>query len=147
VGASLELDMPLRVVLDTNTVLSALLFKHGRVVWLRQRWCEGRIIPLISETTEQELVRVLNYPKFKLSPEQQGVLLADYLDYCERVEVIEPLPAVPNCRDPKDMPFLWLARAGNADFLVTGDQDLLVLVEDFPVPILKPEMFEQELEQ
>lgn len=45
---------------------------------------------------------------------------------------------VPECRDPRDVPFLELAMAGQADALVSGDRDLLVLKPDFPVPILRP---------
>lgn len=49
-----------------------------------------------------------------------------------------PSPAVPECRDPFDRPFLILAIAGRADILVTGDRDLLALAADFPVLILTP---------
>ena len=45
---------------------------------------------------------------------------------------------MPNPRDPNDRPFLELAIAGNADALVTGDNDLLALAPDFPVPIITP---------
>ena len=47
-------------------------------------------------------------------------------------------PAVPECRDPFDRPFLELATAARADALVTGDADLLALADSFAVPILTP---------
>ncbi|WP_199302092.1 putative toxin-antitoxin system toxin component, PIN family [Pseudanabaena cinerea] len=47
------------------------------------------------------------------------------------------------CRDPKDQMFLELAIAGNADYLITGDQDLLCLAPDFNCPILTIEQFYQ----
>ena len=59
------------------------------------------------------------------------------MPYCESVTVSTP-PPVPDCRDPFDRPFLELARAGNADALVTGDKDLHSLARTFPIPILTP---------
>ena len=127
-----------KVVLDTNSVLSALLFPKGRLVPLRVGWQAAQFVPLVSKETASELIRALSYPKFKLSPADQQELLADYLPYCLTVKVPEPPPETPICRDPADIPFLQLARAGNADYLVTGDQDLLVLADSFVCQILSP---------
>lgn len=74
---------PPRVVLDTNLVLSALVFPHGHLTNLRQAWQEQRIKPLASSATTAELMRGLGYPKFKVSHAEQEELLADYLPYCE----------------------------------------------------------------
>ena len=119
---------PWRVVLDTNIVVSALLFTRGPAVRVRQAWHAGTLLPLVSRATVAELVRVLAYPKFGLSVEDQAELLADYLPVTTVVPVPEPPPAVPRCRDAHDLPFLHLAAAGRADALVTGDADLLALV-------------------
>ena len=127
----------LRPVLDTNVLLSALLFPAGSLSWLRHAWHSETIIPLASQATTLELLRVLSYPKFQLTNYEREDLLADYLPWCETVTVSEP-PAVPDCRDPFDRPFLELALAGRADALVTGDGDLLALAPEFPVPILTP---------
>ncbi len=132
----------MRVVFDTNTVLSALVFGKGRLAWLRAAWRQGEIIPLVSDATAAEIRRVLNYPKFQLAADEQAALLNDYLPFCEQVEIPEPPPLVPNCRDRQDLPFLWLAIAGQAAYLVTGDQDLLVLVDDFPIPIVTAATFQ-----
>ncbi|MBK6850573.1 MAG: putative toxin-antitoxin system toxin component, PIN family [Burkholderiales bacterium] len=118
---------PLRVVLDTNVIVSALLFARGPTAQLRLAWQSGRLLPLVSTTTARELVRVLAYPKFKLTPAEQQELLADYLPWTEVVAIPDPRPTVPDCRDPHDLPFLHLAVAGHAAALVTGDADLLVL--------------------
>jgi putative PIN family toxin of toxin-antitoxin system len=115
----------LRVVFDTNTVISALVFTSGRLAWLRTHWREGRSNPLVSRATVEELKRVLGYPKFKLNTDYQLELLGDYLVYCETIEVRETCPL--QCRNPKDQPFLDLAQSGKADVLVTGDEDLLAL--------------------
>jgi predicted nucleic acid-binding protein len=52
-----------------------------------------------------------------------------------------PLPTVPACRDPHDRPFLELAVAGKANYLVTGDTDLLDLASGFARPIVTPAAF------
>jgi len=114
-----------RVVFDTNTVVSGLLFANGRLVWLRQHWREGGCTPLISRATVAELTRILAYPKFWLAPDDRLELLADYLPFCETIELVELCPAV--CRDKSDQPLLDLAQSGKADLLVTGDDDLLAL--------------------
>jgi len=127
-----------RWVLDTNVVLSALLFPTGRVTWLREAWRAGRIKPLVSRDTATELIRVLCYPKFGLAPPEREDLLADYIAYAETV-VVSGEPSVPECRDPCDRPFLELALFARADALVTGDRDLLALADGFPVPVVRPE--------
>ena len=127
----------LRLVLDTNVLLSALLFPAASLSWLRHAWQSEAVIPLASQATTLELLRVLSYPKFRLTEPEREDLLADYLPWCETVVVSGPL-TVPHCRDPFDRPFLELALAGRADALLTGDDDLLALAPEFPVPILTP---------
>ncbi len=116
-----------RTVLDTNVVLSALVFAGGTAARLRDAWQAGTLLPLASTATITELIRVLSYPKFKLDLRAQEELLADYLPWVEVVAVPEPPPAMPACRDAHDLPFLHLAVAGRADVLVSGDADLLTL--------------------
>jgi putative PIN family toxin of toxin-antitoxin system len=118
---------PPRVVLDTNVVLSALVFGGGPAASVRRGWQAGRFVPLASTATGQELVRVLGCPKFRLSAAEQSELLADYLPWVQVVEIPNPLPQVPPCRDAHDLPFLHLAVAGQARALVSGDRDLLAL--------------------
>lgn len=124
-------------MLDTNIVLSALVFGGGTTAQVRQAWQTGGLTPLVSTATVQELIRVLAYPKFKLSADEQRELLADYLPFVEVVTVPEPPPRVPECRDPHDLPFLHLATAGKAELLVTGDADLLTLVTPGSRPKLR----------
>ena len=121
----------LRVVLDTNVVLSALVFRGGAAGQARQAWQRGLVLPLASTATAQELVRVLAYPKFRLSQAEQHELLADYLPYAETVRIPQPPPTVPDCRDVLDLPFMHLAVAGRAQALVTGGQDLLAIGTEF----------------
>lgn len=140
---------PLRAVLDTNVVLSALVFAGGVAGRVRRAWHAGEVLPLVSAATVQELVRVLAYPKFRLTPIEQNELLADYLPYTEAVRVPEPPPVVPACRDAQDAPFLQLAVAGKAQLLVSGDRDLLAIAAEFErasgCPIVTLEAFSQHL--
>ena len=137
-GARKE-PLTLRVVLDTNVVLSALVFGRGRVTGLREAWWSGRIRPLVCRATVEELIVALAYPKFNLDATEQNDLLADYLPWCDTVTLPEPPPAVPDCRDPDDLPFLCLAVAAEADYLVTGDGDLHALSQRFIPPIITAE--------
>ena len=114
-----------RVVFDTNTVISALVFTESRLGWLRGHWRMRVCKPLVSNQTVQELVRVLAYTKFRLSAQRCLELESDYFPYCEQVATVIRCPIL--CRDPKDQPFLDLAVSGHADLLVTGDDDLLTL--------------------
>jgi putative PIN family toxin of toxin-antitoxin system len=133
-----------RVVIDTNLVISALVFNSNAPALLRDAWHAMRITPLVSKVTVADLARALAYPKFRLLPEEREELLADYLPWCETVQVTEP-PPVPACRNPNDLPFLELAIFARADALLTGDQDLLSLVTRSPCPILRCEAFLQGL--
>src|ERR1035437_1616891 len=118
---------PPRVVIDTNLVLSALVFAQGILMPLRHAWQGTHCQPLVSSVTAAELIRVLAYPKFKLTAADQQELLADYLPYCTTVRMPDKLPVTLDCRDKFDLPFLQLAVAGKADYLVSGDRDLLSL--------------------
>lgn len=125
------MSSPPRVVLDTNVVLSALLFGGHAAGALRRGWQQGAFTPLVSTATVQELMRVLAYPKFRLTAGDQQELLADFLPHTTAVRIPQPPPPVPDCRDPFDLPFLHLAVAGKARWLVSGDRDLLVLADAF----------------
>jgi putative PIN family toxin of toxin-antitoxin system len=121
----------MKVVLDTNIVLSALVFGGKTPGRLRHAWQQGALVPLVCTATARELVRVLAYPKFRLSSQDQEELLADYLPYTETIQIPHPPPRVPDRRDPMDLVFMQLAVAGLAKVLVSGDQDLLVLAGEF----------------
>ena len=137
---------PPRVVLDTNVVLSALLFRAGRLSAIRGAWQNERIIPLVSSGTAAELLRVLGYPKFKLSSDDQRELVADVLPYCTVVSLPKTPPRAPACRDPHDIPFLQLAASGRAKYLVTGDNDLLAIRGRLSYRIVTAEKFLKSLE-
>ena len=130
----------IRVVFDTNTVISALLF-GGALSWLVPHWHTRISVPLISRATADEFLRVLRYPKFGLSDAQTEAFAARYLPLGERVDVDETALILPVCRDPKDRMFLALADAGRADVLVTGDGDLLALSGQTRFLVETPEQY------
>lgn len=105
---------------------------------MREHWRDD-CGPLISSSTVEELIRVLAYRKFRLSLEDRRELLGDYLPFCETVAVVETCPVL--CRDINDQPFLDLAYCGSADFLISGDSDLLALDGKTAFRILSPEEY------
>ena len=128
--------MPHRVVLDTNIVLSALLFNEGRLTWMRHAWKRQQLQPLVCQQTTSELLRALNYPKFKLDATEQQALLADFLPYTDIVHLPATWPELPTCRDASDQVFLVLAQVGKAAALVSRDADILTSRESYPRSII-----------
>ena len=128
-----------RVVLDTNVLVSALLFtgKLSKIVGL---WRQGKVIPLISRETFEELRAVLEYPKFSLAPDElQSIIENEILPFFEVVEIQENVRGV--CRDPGDDKFIACAVSAPADFLVSGDKDLTDLKRYKTVKIIRVSEF------
>ena len=89
-------------------------------------------------------MRALAYSKFWLTADEQRELLADYLPYCTTIRIPRKPPKTPACHDPFDVAFLQLAIVGKAEYLVTGDRDLLALSGQLPFPILTAEQWLRE---
>jgi hypothetical protein len=124
--------------LDTNVLVSALVFE-GRLAWIREAWKTGRLTPLVTHDSVDELIRVLAYPKFRLEPDEIESFLEDILPHAEAVEIPpSPTRLALRCPDPDDRKFVSLAEAAGADVLVTGDPDLLELAAEAPFPIVSP---------
>jgi putative PIN family toxin of toxin-antitoxin system len=128
-----------RFVVDTNVLISALLFKNS-VPFRAIELVEKQGIILYSEATLNELEQVLNRKKFNkyLSLEERQVFLLKFISASELVSIKETIAV---CRDEKDNKFLELAVSGNANVIVTGDLDLLVLNPFQAVEIITPDMF------
>lgn len=111
-----------RVVLDTNILVSALLFR-GAVSGLAGLWKKGEIVPLISQATFKEFRDVLAYPKFSLTEKERRTIIEDdILPFFEVIEVQEEISG--SCRDPEDDKFLACAISASADYIISGDKDL-----------------------
>ena len=132
-----------RVVIDTNVVVSALLFGGvpGKLVPL---WKTGRIRVLASKEMIEEYLRVLAYPKFELSEEEINYLLyQESLRYFEIVTT-KPGPKIVE-EDPSDDMFIRCAEAGKADTIISGDQHLLDLKSYDKIKILTPSQFLEDM--
>ena len=128
-----------RVVLDTNVLVSALLFT-GKLSKIVDLWRQGKVIPLISRGTFEELRAVLEYPKFSLAPDEiQSIIENEILPFFEVVEIQENVRGV--CRDPGDDKFIACAVSASADFLVSGDKDLTDLKRYKTVKIIRVSEF------
>jgi putative PIN family toxin of toxin-antitoxin system len=114
----------------------------GSLSWLIDHWQSSTVTPLVSQATTQELLRVLNYPKFSLSTEKIQAFTAYYLPFTEKIENVISVPNAPVCRDPHDQKFINLAILGQADILVTGDTDLHVLNEQLPFALETPTTYQ-----
>jgi putative PIN family toxin of toxin-antitoxin system len=133
-----------RVVLDTNVLVSALIFK-GRLAGLVTCWKNGGIVPVISRETFMELKTVLNYPKFALTADEiQTIIEDEILPFFEVVDIKKSINGV--CRDPYDDMFLSVAVNARAAWIVTGDKDLLELGKYGAVHIVTPQDFMKRLD-
>ena len=117
---------PWRVVVDTNAWLSAFLDPDSVVGRrLLRRRLDARFVLVYSQELQEEILRVLRRPKFsKYIPAEK---MAGYESEIQRFPLLPVSTVVDVCRDPKDNFLLALCHDGQADFLLTGDQDLLVL--------------------
>ena len=128
----------LRVVLDTNVLVSALAFPGSIPGRILSAWREGELDLVLSRYILDEMVRVLpRLPRITLTPAEIRDLADSFLFMAEIVEPsTEPEAAL---RDQADQPVLGTLRAAQADYLVTGDKDLLALAQRYP--ILTPAIF------
>lgn len=128
----------MRVVVDANIFVSALLSSNGSPGKVVSRLVEGGHTFLVSQKTMEELRRILNYPKIqtllKRSDNEIEKFVSSVELLAEEVDTIF-VPEGLECRDPDDLEYLNIAVMGHAECVVSGDKDLLVLerVQDIPV--------------
>jgi len=127
--------MPGRYVLDTNVVISGILFPDSVPSRALRRAQTGEI--LASDSTKLELITTLDRPRFDryLEASVRRALASEYVGKCEPVAIGFPIRA---CRDPRDDKFLEVAVHGRADVIITGDQDLLALHPFKGIAIITP---------
>lgn len=129
----------MRVILDTNVLISAVLLKNS-VSDIALRKAQNSCTILCSNSIFNEYTEKLILPRFN----KYASLLkrTNMLNVIEKEALfIEPVVKISECRDPKDNKFLELAVAGNADCIVTGDNDLLVLNPFRGIKIISPSDF------
>ncbi|MFY8107161.1 MAG: putative toxin-antitoxin system toxin component, PIN family [Elstera sp.] len=128
----------LRVVLDTNVLVSGLTYPRSIPGQIVSAWRHGAIETVLSHYIIEEMVRVLpRLAQNRLSPSAIRDL-ADSLLFL--ADIIEPEGVQDAAlRDPADQPILGTFLAARAQYLITGDKDLLALAGDYP--ILTPAAF------
>lgn len=122
----------LRVVLDTNVLLSGLAYPAsfpGRIVGA---WKQGSLNLVLSRYLLDEMARVLpRLSRIALNQDEIRDLVDSFLFLAE---IVEPAPiAEKNLRDAADTPILGTLLAAKADYLITGDKDLLALAHKYPI--------------
>lgn len=141
----------MRVVVDSNVFVSALIAPKGTSGSLVRKLVESRrTVFLISRETMEELKRVLMYPKIAKLLKGSSTDVDSFISSIELIaEEVDAAFLVSDveCRDPDDIKFLSLAVAGQADFLVTGDEDLLILKMIADIPVLSPSQCLSRIEE
>ncbi len=124
-----------KVVLDTNVLISSILFK-GELAGIVDLWKRGKIVPVISRETFHEFRTVLEYPKFRLTKgEINAIIEEEVLPFFEIVEITIEVSGV--CKDPDDDKFIACALSASADFIVSGDKDLCDVVTHKSIRIIR----------
>jgi len=133
----------IKVVIDTNVIISAILFGgiSGELIFL---WKSDRIKPSASKEIIDEYIKVLTYPKFELSEaEINYILYNEILPYFDIIH-IKDSPVIIKV-DPSDDKFIHCAKTGKAGIIITGDQYLLNLKTYQKIKILTPAKFLENL--
>ena len=132
----------MRVVLDTNVLVSALIRPKGTPGLIIHHLRNGDFTLLYSDPLLEEWLGVLSRPhiqsKYHLTHEDVQTVLMFIL---QRGEQVTPERQITECRDRRDNQFLEAAVAGQADIIVSGDKDLLVLNPFEKIPIVTPAAF------
>ncbi len=132
----------MRVVLDNNVLVSAVITPHGLPGAIFQAWRRDEFQLILSAPLLTELARVLAYDHIRRrthwSPADEDAFLA--LLASDSIEVT-PETEIAASRDVADNRVLEAALAGDVDYIVTGDQDLLTLSEFSRIPIVAPTRF------
>ena len=135
--------MALTAVFDTNILFSAAGWR-GNPYQCVERARAGEVQAVTCQELMEELAGKLEL-KLGFSPEQSVETLADYLGFLQIVTIPNLLQVVP--RDPDDNMVLECALAGNAQYIVTGDKDLLVLKKFREIQIVRAADFLEVLKQ
>jgi len=135
---------PIRIILDTNIWISYLISKRLRRI--DDLLEESSVILIFSKSLIEEFMEVAQRPKFSkyFTPTDLENLLSLFDVFGELVEVTSSIDL---CRDAKDNFLLALAKDGNADYLITGDEDLLIIKQFEDTQILTSAEFEVQLDK
>lgn len=136
----------IKIVVDTNIWVSFLIGK--RLAHLKNLIIAGRVEVYFSDELYHEIIKVLEHPRLN-----KYIALNDFFElinlFKKKIHFVKPAlqSAVFDCRDPKDNFLLELAVSVKADYLITGDKDLLILNPCHGVAIVNPREFETFLKK
>ena len=122
----------LRVVLDTNVLVSGLAYPGSVPGCIVTAWRQGSLDVVLSRYILDEMIRVLpRLPRIRMTPAEIRDLADSFMFLADVVEPEGEQDA--NLRDPADQPVLLTLSAANADYLMTDDNDLLALANQYPI--------------
>ncbi|HNW30070.1 MAG TPA: putative toxin-antitoxin system toxin component, PIN family [Spirochaetota bacterium] len=132
----------IKIVVDTNLWISFLIGK--RLSTLKDSILKGRVEVYLSDELYQEIIKVLEYPRIK-----KYITLNEFFELINlfggKIHFIKPDCVIKDCRDSRDNFLLELAVTAHADYLVTGDADLLELNPYQGLKIIKAQELENVL--
>lgn len=128
----------MRVVLDTNVIVSGLIVPHGLPGQVLAALRDGRYDLVCSLPIVEDVLDVMGRPKIRKYGLETRLLEILAIMLGERAVVVEGTAAVAPLADPDDEMFLAAAVEGKADYVVSGDDHLLRLGEYTGMPILSP---------
>jgi putative PIN family toxin of toxin-antitoxin system len=129
-----------RAVLDCNVIISSALTSNN-IPFKVIRFLEEKHVLLASESTMEEFSKTILKAKFDKYFNPLDTRMEIISRYAGKVEWIKPVHIIRICRDVKDNQYLELALSGNADCIITGDPDLLVLHPFENISIISPKEF------
>jgi hypothetical protein len=131
-----------RSVIDTNILIRALIKPLGSVAPIIVRLQEGRFQLIYSQELLDELIAKLELPRIKRKYQLTDNAITTFVNLLvELGERVQPERKVEICRDPDDNRVIEAALAGNAEFVVTGDEDLLVIGRFETIRFITPHEF------
>jgi len=136
----------LRIVLDTVVFVRALITPQSRSGRLLSEYVDRYKI-IVSKPTAQELLEVIQRPELTRKYRSLAkISLRQVIDLLAKAEAVDIGVAPRIVRDPKDDIFIATALAGQADYLISEDKDLLILGNTVGVPIINTQTFIELLE-
>lgn len=137
----------IRVVLDANVVVSAILNPHGHPARILAAWRDASFTLVTSQAILDEIERVLRYPRLQKWHGWPADQITDFIAELADLAVVAPAVThiAEGAEDPDDNKYLACAVDGGAGYIVSGDEHLLKLREYRHIPIVTPRLFWEKL--
>lgn len=130
----------MRIILDTNIWVSALLFPNSKPSKILKLWNDDIVSIIISDFIVKELIRVLSYKKLRkyITGKEHIIksILNEIIEITEYIELTENNENI-SIRDHNDIPIIQTLLQSKADYLISGDKDVLELNDQLPIITLE----------